>query len=143
MNRKRWLQLTQAAICILCGIVVWNYGSGSEGTEFIGGRVTGPLLDMKDIGTLLFIPALLLTFFYQRLAAAVLFVSSLFCLPLYLYFTAPGPFRWIFRGRYSVPLQANFVWEKSAMTGIVVLAVAACFGLRISLVQAKNSTNQG
>ena len=91
MTRDEKTKLAQAAACLVCAVVVWRYGSDLEGTEFSGGWLTGPLLDMKDVGTLLFVLALLLTFVYRRIAAATTLVASLLCLPLYLYFTTPGP----------------------------------------------------
>jgi hypothetical protein len=130
MTRDRKIKLTQAAACLLCAVVISRYGSDLEGTEFSGGWLTGPLLDMKDVGSLLFVLALLLMFFYRRIAAATTLIACLLCLPLYLYFTAPGPFRWVFRGEYSVPLQASFVWNKWNITGIVALTIAACLGIR-------------
>src|SRR5207302_3022343 len=43
-----------------------------------------------------FIPAMIPTFFYRRIAVVVALTASLARLPLYLYFfTAPGPFRWV------------------------------------------------
>ena len=71
MNRDCKLQLLQGAACLLCAIVVWRYASSLLGTEFSGGWITGPLLEMKEVGSLLFVLALLLTFFYRRVAAAV------------------------------------------------------------------------
>jgi hypothetical protein len=40
-------------------------------SEFSGGRLTGPLLKMADIGFLLFLVALRLTFFFRRVAAGI------------------------------------------------------------------------
>ena len=122
--RLRKQQLRQAASCLLCVVVAQRNSLGLEGTEFSGGRVTGPLLDLRDIGSYLFVLALFLTFMYPRVAAAIAAVSALLCLPLYLYFTAPGPFRRVFKGEYSVPLQTNFVWDKWAILGMLTLAVA-------------------
>src|SRR6266404_826947 len=68
MTRDEKTKLAQAAACLVCAVVVWRYGSDLEGTEFSGGWLTGPLLDMKDVGTLLFVLALLLTFVYRRIA---------------------------------------------------------------------------
>jgi hypothetical protein len=96
---------------------------------------------MEETGSLLFVLALLLTFFYRRIAAATTLVACLLCLPLYLYFTAPGPFRWVFRGEYSVPLQVSFVSNKWAITGIVALAIAAYVGVR-SLLFAGDSQSR-
>jgi hypothetical protein len=98
---------------------------------------------MKDAGSILFVLALLLTFFYRRIAAATTCIACLLCLPLYLYFTAPRPFRRVFRGEYSVPLQASFVWNKWAITGIAALAITAYVGVRSLLFpgdsQSRNS----
>jgi hypothetical protein len=141
MKRDGKLKLTQAAACFLCAVIVWRYGSGLEGTEFSGGWLTGPLLHMEDVGSILFVLALLLAFFYRRIAAAATLIACLLCLPLYLYFTIPGPFRWVFRGEYSVPLQANFFWSESNVTGIVALVFAACVGVR-SLLIPVGSTSQ-
>jgi hypothetical protein len=123
-------KIVQVAVCLVCFVVVWTYGSGLGGTEFSGGRVTGPLLDMEDAGTLLFILALLLTFFFRRIATAITIVASLLCLPLYLYFTAPGPFRFVVRGQYSVPLQASFVWNRWNVIGLCMLILAAYVGVQ-------------
>jgi len=119
-GRKLW----QAGSCLLCVIANQRYFVGLEGTEFSGGRITGPILDSYDVGIVLFVVALLLTFVYPRVAAATSIGASLMCFPLYFYFTAPGPFRRIFPGEYSVPTHGNFVWDRRAMFGIVTLAVA-------------------
>ena len=116
----------QAGICLLCVALAWRYGAELEGTEFGGGRITGPLLDLYDVGLLFFILALLLTFFYLRIAAAIALAASLLCLPLYLDLAAPGPFRWVFRGQYSVPITAGFVWNRSNVVGILSLSLATC-----------------
>jgi len=125
MKRDSKENIGQFLVCLLCVILVWIYGSGLEGTEFSGGRLTGPLLDMKDLGTLLFIVAATLIFFYRRIAAAIALVASLLCLPLYLHFLAPGPFRWVFRGEYSVPAPASFAWSNWGIMGAIVLGLTA------------------
>lgn len=85
---------------------------------------------MFDVGTLLFPCALLLTFFYPRIAAAIALAACLSCLPLYLYFAAPGPFRWIFRDEYSVPAPSNFVGNGWTMTGILSIFAAVYVCIR-------------
>jgi hypothetical protein len=124
-------KLTQAGVCVVCAVMVSGYGRSLEGTEFGGGRLTGLLLDMKDVGALLFALALLLTFLYRRIAASIALTACLLSLPLYLYFTNPGPFQRIFSGeRWSVPLQATFVWDSWTIAGIVMLAITAYVGIR-------------
>src|SRR5215469_8885572 len=120
----------QAAGCLLCAAVAWRFTSDLEGTEFSGGRITGPLLDMQNAGALIFFLALILTFPFRRTAAATILLAGLLCLPLYLCFTAPGPFRSIFKGEWKTPLLANFVWDWWSITGIVTVAFAAYAGLR-------------
>ena len=117
-------RLWRAGSCLLCIALAWRNSLAVEGTEFSGGRITGPILMLQNIGTLLFVVALVLTFFSSRIAAATAVIASLLCLPLYLYFTAPGPFRWAFRGEYSVPLRSNFVWDLWAVLAMIMLAFA-------------------
>src|SRR6266567_7289402 len=100
------------------------------GTEFSGGWLTGPLLNFHILGGLLLAPALLLSFFFRRIAAAIAIAASLLCLPLYFYFVAPGAFRWVFRrAEFSVPVEASFNWNTWMVAEIVTLAVTACVGL--------------
>ena len=119
-------KLLQTASCLVCVVVAQRNSFGFGGTEFSGGRLTGPILNALDIGSLLFVLALVLTFVRPRIAAVLAIVASLLCLPLYLYFTAPGPFRRVFGGEYSVPLQGNFVRHRSAISGLLAVAVALC-----------------
>lgn len=130
MKRDSKEKIGQFLAYLLCMTLVWRYGSALEGTEFSGGRLTGPLLDMKDIGTLLLILAVILTFFYRRIGAAIALLGSLLCLPLYLYFLAPYPFRWVFRGDYSVAAPSNFVWSNWGIAGVFALALTAGFSVR-------------
>lgn len=124
-----------AGSCLVCAILLWTYGSDLEGTEFSGGRITGPLLNAVDLGLILFVAALLLSLFYRRLAAIAALVASLLCLPLYIYLIAPGPFRRVFPGEYSAPTLSNFVWNRSAMLAILSILVAAFLAIRTFLVR--------
>jgi hypothetical protein len=45
-KQKVW----QAASCLLCAAVAWRFGFTLDGTEFGGGRITRPLLDLQDVG---------------------------------------------------------------------------------------------
>jgi hypothetical protein len=94
--------------------------SAVDGSEFAGGRITGPVLDLGDAGLLLFGLSLLLLFWFPRASAAIAAVASLVVSPLLLYIVARGPFRRVFRGEWSVPLNSN-PW---AIFGIVAVLAA-------------------
>src|SRR4051812_3288624 len=109
---KRNEKLMQAAICLVLLLFTLSYSFPMEGTELSGGTVTGPVLEIFGIGSLSYLLAAILTGFYPRIAAGVIVLAALLCLPLYFYSMAPGPFRMVFRGEYKDPLYANFFWDK-------------------------------
>jgi hypothetical protein len=98
--------------------------SAVDGSEFAGGRITGPVLDLGDAGLLLFGLSLLLLFWYPRVSAAIATVASLVISPLLLYIVVPGTFRRMFRGEWSIPLNSNFAWNPWAIFGIVAVSAA-------------------
>ena len=51
-------KLLQAASCLICVVLAQRNSFGIGGTEFSGGRLTGPILDSLEIGSLLFVLAL-------------------------------------------------------------------------------------
>ena len=122
----------QAASCLSCAIVGWILSDTYElgPSEFSGGTVTGPLLTLHDISGDLFIVAVLLTFMYRRVAAAIALSACVLALPMYLFFTVPGVFRMSFRGQWKALPSANVVWNTWAAAGIVALATAAYVCLR-------------
>lgn len=136
--------LWQAISCLLCLAVTWIHLDDLGASEFSGGRVTGVLFILADYGSFLFLLALFLTFLFRRIAAAIALAASLLCLPLFLYFAAPCPFRRIFKGEYSVARRASFVWNTWAIAGIFGIAVAIFVCLRaFSAVQPKNVSEGG
>jgi hypothetical protein len=118
-------QAFQAASFLLCVSLELKLTSGVDGTEFSGGWLTGPLLSMADNAIILFILALVLTFLFPRVAAAIGLLSSLLCLPLYLFFIAPVPFAQIFaRGHeFKVQPAPGFHWHMWPVIGLLALAV--------------------
>ena len=69
MRRDIKQKLMQAVSC-LPFLFLWLYSANLEGTEFSGGKLTGPLLHMNDVGTFLFILPLLMVWFVPRIRAS-------------------------------------------------------------------------
>jgi hypothetical protein len=111
--------------CLACAIVALGNTGRVEGTEFSGGWLTGTLLSMADIGTALFVVALVMTFRYVRIAGSIGIASSVLCLPLYLYFMAPVPFNELFGfgHEFKVHPSAGVHWDVWAIAGVLTLAV--------------------
>ena len=42
MTKSGKQKARQIGICLLCAALTWRYAAGLEGTEFSGGRITGP-----------------------------------------------------------------------------------------------------
>lgn len=132
----------QAVACVFSAAVAWRLGRPIEGTEFGGGQLTGRLLEMREMGLLLFVAALFLGFFYRHLAAALSVLACLLCFPLCSWFIAPGIFHRVFRGVWSVPLTANVVWDRWAIAALAVFAITACICLRnLFAASAKSQTS--
>ena len=121
---------TQALACLACVVVLWVRVDGFGASEFGGGWLTGALLRMADLGALFFLAALVLTFFLRRAAATIALMAALLCLPFYLYILMPGPYRSLFKGEYSVPLNRPFYWDTWAAVGVFSLLLVAVPSLR-------------
>jgi hypothetical protein len=131
-NKQKLLQ----GVAFLAGVgVLWIRLDDFGNSEFIGGWLTGRIFSMADDGGMLFLLALVLTIFLPRIASAVALAASLLCLPLYLYVVAPGPFRQLFKGVYSVPLQDWFVWDWWAVSGITTLFLVVLCSISCLLSQ--------
>jgi hypothetical protein len=145
MKKPGKSELWQASSLLLCLIVGVPHMDWLGASEFSGGRITGPLLSIFQSGPVLFFLALVMTFFYRKIGAVLGLVAALLCFPLYFYFTVPGLFRSVFRGKWSVPLQAYFVWDVWTMAGILTLGIAAIicirclYPLRGKTISAKNA----
>ena len=142
MKKPGKQQLELALSCLVCVIVALRNTNGLEGTEFSGGWLTGPLLSMTDIGIVLFVLALIVTFLYPRIAGAIGIASSLLCLPLYLYFIAPVPFNQIFGfgHQFKVQPSGGFHWDRWAIAGVLTLAVTIYMSLRGFAVTSRTQT---
>lgn len=132
MKKPGSQQLSLAASCLMCIILALRNTEGLEGTEFSGGWLTGPLLSMIGVGTVLFALAFIAAFFFPRIASAIGFFSSLLCLPLYLYLIAPVQFNLIFGSGHQFKVQPipNFPSERIwASAGVLILMVTGYFCL--------------
>ena len=125
-------QAFQAGSFLLCVYLALQLTRGLDGTEFSGGWLTGPLLSMADSATLLFILAIVLTFLFPRVAAAIGLASSLLCVPLCCFFIAPLPFARVFaRGiEFSFQPTPGFHWRMWPVTTLVAVALASYLCIR-------------
>lgn len=139
MKRELSLKSVQFLVCLVA-IGLWRYGPKLDGTEFSEGRVTGTVLEMYNIGVLLFGVALLSTFFLRRLAGGIVLVASLLSLPLYLYFVARGPFQWLF-GWENAVAPTTFVWSRMGTAGIIILLLSTTVGSYALFARTSPSTH--
>lgn len=125
MKKPGSQQISLAASCFMCAISALRNTKGLEGTEFSGGWLTGPLLSLIEAGIVLFAIAFIATFFFPRIAAGVALLSSILCLPLYLYLIAPLHFNQIFGSEheFKVPPGKDFHVDVWALAGLLILAV--------------------
>jgi hypothetical protein len=85
---------------------------------------------MAELGSLIFVVALLLTFFLRRTASTIALAAVLLCFPFYLYILMPGLYRRTFKGEYSVPLYRPFHWDVWAAVGVLSLLFVAVLSVR-------------
>ena len=121
-------QAVQAGGFVICAFLALQFTNGLEGTEFGGGWLTGPLLSMAEIGTVLFILAFVLIWLFPRVAAGIGLASCLLCLPLYGFFIAPVPFAHVFaRGHeFKVQPAPGLNWHTWPAIALIAIAVVLC-----------------
>ncbi|HEU5412571.1 MAG TPA: hypothetical protein VFW31_02390 [Candidatus Angelobacter sp.] len=124
-------RLASAGVFLLCILVLGSYELTLGQSEFSGGRITSLLSGLFEVGVIVLVVALLLTFFSRQIAACIGLAGTLLCLPVYGYFTAPGVFRAIFPGEYSTPLQHVFIAEKWTILGVIVIVFVVSFNLHV------------
>lgn len=125
--KLRSLKWMLALLSLICIVLNWKLTIGLDGTEFPGGRITGPLHSMSDAAFVLFIVSLLLLIRLPRVSAAASGIATLLCIPLSFLLLAPGPFRRIAGGKWTAPLDSNFVlsrwtvgWSLALLTSVAV-----------------------
>ena len=118
------------ASCIVCTIVTWRFSDFLGSSEFSGGSVTGPLLNLQNVSGYLFPVAAITAFWDRRASAGIALVACLLAVPLYAYFVAPGPFRRLFDGVYSVPSTGSLFWDLWSIAAIAAVVTAAFVSVR-------------
>lgn len=118
-------QAFQAVNFLLCVSLALKLTSGLDGTEFSGGWLTGRLLSMAENAIILFILALVSTFLFQRVAAAIGLFSSLLCAPFCCFFIAPAPFAHVFaRGHeFKVQPSPGLHWHTWPVVALLTVAL--------------------
>jgi len=143
MRKPNKDQVWQAGGCILCIAVLWARLDDLGNSEFVGGWLTGRLFEMADFGSVLFLLAFPLTFFFRRAAAVLGLAGCLLTCPLYLFFLFTFIFRAIFGGEWKgmwAPFYSWNAWKTWAMTGTLTLASTAWVCVRTFSVASKHST---
>ena len=70
MEKLNKQKVWQAAAFLACVCVLWLRLDDFSASEFRGGRLTGKLFTMTEFGSMLFLAAFLLTFFFHELQPA-------------------------------------------------------------------------
>lgn len=122
---KAW----HAVASVVCAAIWVHLDGPLEGGEFSAGSLTGPLLQVSQLGIVLFVVAALTVWRLPRTGGLLGVIASSLALPLALYLVVPGLFRSM-GGEYSVPLHGDAVWDGWAICGIVALGVTSVSGVR-------------
>ena len=127
MDKKK---IVQSASYLLCAAVAFGVPNSLVESEFSGGLVTGALLRLHNLGTWLFVLAILVALLYRRIAAVEALVAVLLCAPLCFYLIAPGLFQNVLPGDYSVGPPSGFWLPGWAVMSIVSFAGAIYVSVR-------------
>ena len=127
MDKKK---IVQSASYLLCAAVAFAVPNSLMESEFSIGLVSGALLRLHNLGTWLFVLAILVALLYRRIAAVEALVAVLFCAPLCFYLLAPGLFQSVLPGDYSVGPPRGFSLAGWAVLSIVSFGAATYVSVR-------------
>jgi hypothetical protein len=119
-----------AVICVVCAVVGGLFTEQLGAAEFSGGTVTGPLLSVHGFSLVLFVLSAVATFFLPPVAAAIGLCAAAASIPLYFFFLAPGLFRAVFGGEWSVPPIGLFAWNAGAAAALAASLFVAVTSVR-------------
>lgn len=123
MRNVRFGKITHIVALLLATWLMIRIDDAVDGSEFVGAPVTGPLFNMCEIAILIFLVGIALAYPWPRIGSVLGLGASLLSLPILVYFIAPGPFRAVFKGEYSVPLQSNFVWDTWSLPPAIAILI--------------------
>lgn len=116
----KWLPVLAALSCaILAGLTCM----GLDGGEFEGGLLTGKLLRMALMGTVLFLVAAPLAAKWRGAAVACCLAATCLSAPLYAYLVYPGAFQVIFDATPFSVADPGIHWNNDAVLGLVSLTL--------------------
>ena len=133
-------KICRSAACLVCAAAAWNSSVDFIGTEFSGGRITGPVLNASLIGAFLLVLAMIATFIWPRVAATGALVACALCFPMYFYRTLPSFFVRISGGEWADPPKETFVWHGWSIVGLAASALVAYLCYR-SLVSSRRRSS--
>ncbi len=138
MRAAKAFRLWHGAACLLCLVLTFCYDvKVDNGSEFSGGRITGPLLRAFEYGSLLFLVAAIVAFLpFRRIALALTLVASVLCLPLYLWDLFPGLVRSLLPGPFSIPVAPLIYWDPLSIAGVLALGATGYVAKRNSRLAA-------
>jgi hypothetical protein len=127
-------RLWQAAVCLVCLVLVFRECGIAGPTEFSGGYITGPVFRMADWGWVLFFLGLPVAIKFHRIASVIFLAASLLCLPMFSFIVLPGYFDKVFHAQSSIPLQSKVNWDMMSILTVLSLAITFYLSLRNLLV---------
>ncbi len=123
MRKYSTIKVVQIIFCLLSAAIAFKYVFNLAGTEFSGGQLTRSLLVLNGCGGIAFVASLIMILRHSNLAKIAAVFASVACLPLYLYFVAPGLFHLLGIAEYSVKTDIFFMWNSGAVFAILTLAI--------------------
>ena len=133
-------KLWQAAICVVCLVLVFRECDIAGPTEFSGGYITGPLFRLADWGWMLFLIGLPVAIKFQRIASVVFLAASLLSFPMVSFIVLPGYFGKMFQAQSSIPLESNVNWD--TLSVVTMLSLVISFYLSLHNLIAENNPNK-
>ena len=119
--------LLKASSLLVCLGLILPRADALLHTEFGGGVLTGPLVELSLLGCSCFVAALALAFILPRLGAIVAGLGVALCLPLSAYEIMPSSLTWLTSAPPSVRPDHLITVGVAPALSLVVLALVVSF----------------